>query len=402
MHMIPKKVCDIAIIGGGIAGAAIARDASLRGLSVILFEKNTVGSGTSSKTSRLIHGGIRYLEVAWKSLIRFDVMGAARNFLFVLHSLREARLLEKMAPDLIQRHAILIPVYKSDPHHRMEVYLGAFLYGLLGILTGSKSFPRVLSSASAVLHYLPQLNKEGLQGGVLIFDRLTDDLRLVQKIIASAKKEGANVLEHTEVIGYHNDKKEEIFLIQAKIKGQDTLFGAKKLINASGPWVDQVRECGKERKDNFIQPVAGSHIIVKRLTQTSVLLQAQDSRLLFIISDGEESRIGTTERFNSNPDQVKTTPDEIQYLTQSLLKYFPHMPLGHQDILSTQAGVRPLAFRGHNQNASAISREHEIRVSPSGMINVIGVKLTDHRRAAKEVVDGLTRRKCRTHKVPLS
>jgi glycerol-3-phosphate dehydrogenase len=429
----PKAIFDIAIIGGGIAGAAIARDASLRGAQVIVFEKSTFGSGTSSKSSKLIHGGIRYLELAWNALKRGQVAEGRKNFGFVISALRESTLLEHMAPDLIRPIELVIPIYRNEGQNVWAVYFGAAFYGLLALLTGNRKGPRILMGQSAVLKLIPNLNPKNLAGGVLIWDHITDDKHLVEEIMRSAVSSGAQALEHATVQNYLYDAANQYYEIsveESAKRGQVLdlsqepvpflkederkklrTFKARTLINASGPWVDKIRTKTGEKTDDFLVPVAGSHIMVRRFTDYSVILRAQDNRIFFCINMGPHSRIGTTERVHKDPDTVRPLDEEVEYLLCALERYFPNVKLSPEDILSKDSGIRPLAKPREAKTPHDISREHEIRVGPTGVIHVLGVKLTDHRRAAKDVVNRLIpalrkfnpniKTKSLTHQIPL-
>ena len=387
----PKDIYDIAIIGGGIAGAGIARDASLREIRTVLFEAHTFGSGTSSKSSKLIHGGIRYLELAWIAFCRGALEEAWKNFRFVFSSLRECRTLEAIAPDLVKPLELVIPIYHSDRRRPFMVFLGTLLYSALAILSGRGKLPRIFWSKKSILKKLPELNPENLAGGVLIRDHVTDDLALVQATIAAARRKGAVCLEKTKVTGFKYDFDKNLYKIRTEHASSSQFFYSRKLLNASGPWVDKTRELlhDKEYNENLIEPVAGSHITLKKFLPCSALLQAEDGRIFFVINREEEARIGTTEWPCKDPDKVKPREEDVEYLLQSLTKYFPAMKFSRKDILSSDAGVRPLAKPRKNQRSHEISREHEIHVDHSGVIHVLGVKLTDYRRAAEEIVDEL-------------
>ena len=186
-----KTVYDLAVIGGGIAGAAIARDAALRGIRVVLFEKNTFGSGTSSKSSRLIHGGIRYLEIAWDALKTGRLSEAWKNFCFVFSALKECRILQKIAPGLIRPIPILIPIYKEDPRGRWSIFAGALLYSALAALSGEWKPVKIFLNPSDIAKELPGLKTTGLLGGTRIWDRTVDDRALVRATMASAARHGA-------------------------------------------------------------------------------------------------------------------------------------------------------------------------------------------------------------------
>jgi len=380
-------VFDVAIIGGGIAGAGIARDATLRGLKVVLLEKNTFGSGTSSKSSKLIHGGIRYLELAWLALKKGSVFEAWKNFHFVLSALKESAILEKIAGDLVKPIELVVPIYQSPSRNIWSVYFGALLYGLLAFLSGNRRLPRILWGQKAVLKLIPNLNPKDLAGGVIIWDHWTDDKRLVNKTIESARRSGAQAFEHAFVKSYQYDEQDQIYTAAVELNGQTRSFFTRKLINAAGPWIDKVRDSAHEKKGDFILPVAGSHITLKRFTDYSVILEAGDKRLFFVINHDDYARVGTTERVCKNPDTLKPTEHEVEYLLCALERYFPRMNIKSEDVISKDAGIRPLAKPNETQSPHAISREHEIRTGPTGVLHVLGVKLTDHRRAAEEVVN---------------
>ena len=378
---------DLAIIGGGIAGAGIARDSALRGIKTVLFEKNTFGSGTSSKSSKLIHGGIRYLEIAWKEALRGDFGSAWKNFIFVFQSLRESRILARIAPGIVKPIALLVPLYKGSGQNIFTTALGALFYAFLGLITGKGKLPQIFWNAKDVLKMEPDLKAEGLEGAVVVWDHTTDDRQLVQQTINSAIKNGAAAYENAAVISYAWHAEKNTFSIQLQREGRPETFWARKLVNAAGPWIDKVRKSGGAREEDYIYPVAGSHIEIPDFTQNSLILQAQDNRIFFVIRRGEKARVGTTERFEPDPDRAEPAPEEIDYLLGQLRFYFPGRSFDKKNILSADAGIRPLVRPAHAKNAHDISREHEIRIDSAGVIHVPGVKLTDHRRAAEETVD---------------
>ena len=406
-----SEIYDLGIIGGGICGAAIARDASLRGVRVVLFEKKEFGSGTSGKSSKLIHGGIRYLELAWKALKRGDFREAWKNLRFVFLSLRESRILRKIAPSLVKPLPMIVPIYRSDGRKPWMVYGGTFLYFLLSFLAGKTMVPKVYMGKKKILAALPGLNPDRLLGGVRIREHWVDDKLLVEATIESAKKNGARCFEHTAVTGYEHDERSNTFLVRLTDATGEHDVRVRKLINASGPWVDKTRALGGEKGKDFILPVAGSHITLPAFLPCSTLLQAKDGRFFFVILNGDRARVGTTERLVQRLDLVNPTEEEVDYLLTSLTRYFPGKHFTPSDILEQDMGVRPLPAAAPARDPNEISREHEIRVSPSGCIHMIGVKLTDHRRAAQEVMDRLVplllpvnqklRKKSLTHRLPL-
>ncbi|MDA9101311.1 FAD-dependent oxidoreductase [Omnitrophica bacterium] len=379
----------LAVIGGGIAGAGIARDAAMRGIRVVLFEKNTFGSGTSSKSSKLIHGGIRYLELAWNALKQFQLKEFFRNLRFVSESLKESYYLEQMAPDLVQPICLCIPVYKNRGRSFPAVVFGACFYGFLARLAKAKKGPEILGSSEAVLKRIPQLRKENLRGAVMIWDHISDDRKLVIQTMQSAIRHGATAFEKCPVESYRYLEDRNLYEIKTSHNGQARLFYAHKLINASGPWVDKVRQSANEKTKDYILPVAGSHITLEAFTEHSVILQARDNRVFFVIQFGGRARVGTTEWIHRDPDCISPREEDIQYLTDSLTYYFPEVSFDSKKILSSDCGIRPLAKPQKSLSPTEISREHEVRIGPSGVLHVLGVKLTDHRRAAEQIIDSL-------------
>ncbi len=354
---------DVAVIGGGIAGAAIAGEAASRGLQVLLLEKNEFG-----------------FKESWK------------NFSFVFSSIRESQILRKTHPDLIEPHPILLPIYRSSPRRRWLIFLGTALYGIMAFGAGNRRFPRFLLSPEKVLRQTPSLRKEGLLGGVVLWENLTDDRALVNRIIQSAVEKGATALSHALVLHYCYDNAGKVYRIRTTTEGTEKVFEARQLVNATGPWVDQTRRRVSQARDAFVLPIAGAHIELKQFTPYSCLLQAEDHRFFFVINIHGVSRVGTTEREWADPDHVEPTDEEITYLINSLKYYFPSIAFSTNQIIRSDAGVRPLARPAKQSKANQVSREHAIFQTGDGVYHVVGVKLTDHRRAAIEVVNSTERK----------
>ena len=375
-------VYDIAIIGGGIAGAGIALEASRKNLKVILFEKSTFGSGTSSKSSKLIHGGLRYLETAWSALLKLNLFEFWKNLRFVFLALHETHILARAWPDLIHDIELFMPIYKNQGRSRFAAFFGTWIYGFLSLLGGGKHKTCILGSAEAALKMEPSLEKEGLIGAVLVWDHTTDDLALVRRIIQTAQSLGAKAMEHSPVTSYLYDSVKKIFTV--KVSG--TVYYAKHIINAGGAWADQIRSSATHEPSEMIVPVAGAHIQAPIFSRNSCILQAPDNRIFFIINRGGQARIGTTERIEKNPDHVAATKEEVDYLLAGVRTFFPDTAPSKEKIISTDAGIRPLAKPARTTAPEKISREHEFIKDKNGAIHVLGVKLTDHRRAARELL----------------
>ncbi len=373
------EIFDVAVIGGGIAGAAVAREAALQKKRVILFEKNTFGSGTSSKSSKLIHGGLRYLEIAWDALLRGRFGEFWKNFKFVFHALAECRALSTELPELVTPLPLVIPIYQGDRRGRFVVFSGVFLYFLLALFSGKAKWPRFFWTQKSALQVLPDLEPRGLVGGVLIWDHLTDDQALVQKTIAIARQNGATCFEQTLVARNIFLKDKNCFEIEIQREGTTQIIYSKKIVDASGAWMGS----------SYVLPIAGSHLNFKKFIPVSTILQARDGRIFFGINFKDFTRVGTTEWPCKTPDEVTVPETDIAYLLESLQRYFPSKQLKRSDIVSMDAGIRPLALYGDPKNPTALSREHEIRIDAEGILHLVGVKLTDHRRAARETLDQL-------------
>lgn len=394
MNRLSKPIYDVLIIGGGIAGAGLAREASLQGASVALFEKKYFGNGASHASSKLIHGGIRYLETSWDCLHKGDFQGARKNLRFVFTSLRECRRLEKIAPQLIHHIPITIPVYRNAKRSVFTLYMGCLLYWLLGLLGGNSKFPRIHLGAKSVLKHFPSLNKEGLAGAITIHERLTDDIELVRKTLNSASKHGAHLFENTQIIQWRYNSQTKIYQVDAlDAVRQIHTFQTRQIVNATGAWIDQVRDKNQHRNHlPLIEPIAGCHIHIRPFLKESMLLEAEDGRLFFCIHRGDHLRVGTTEVRCDKPDNVTASEAEIQYLLKALNTYFPDEHFDESSILHQDAGIRPLAMPKNTTSADRISREHQLILDGDGLMNMVGVKLTDHRRAAEECFDVLRKR----------
>lgn len=371
-----STVFDLVIIGGGINGAAIARDASLRGLSVCLLEKGDFGSGASSKTSKMAHGGLRYLEHFHLSLVR--------------ESLKERGLLFKNAPHLARPLPFLIPIYENSPHYTLTVRLGLFLYDLMG---GSKTVPRHSKvGREGVLKLFPGLAAQGLKGGCLYYDGQMSDTRLLIENVLSAERAGASI---------HNYTYAGRFLVQnGTVRGVscvDSITGnvfevhGRVIVDATGAWSGRIGGAGRPDEAKYLAPTKGVHLVVPQVNGgTALLLNApQDGRVFFVLPWGNESLIGTTDTFYSgDPDDVRVTREDIRYLLDAYNAFFPENKIDEGTVLSSFAGLRPLSAAGKKGvQPSEIGRESMIRTTAEGVITVSGGKYTTHRLVAEKVVD---------------
>jgi len=367
---------DVVIIGAGINGAGIARDAAMRGLKVLLIEKGEVGQGTTVASTRLIHGGLRYLE-------HFE-------FGLVHESLREREILLRIAPHLVRPLAITIPIYKQSRRGRLTIRAGMVLYDLL---SWGKSLPRHrMLSRAETLKQLPGLNPEGLAGSALYYDAQVEfPERLVMENVLSARKFGAEVVTHTRVTN--------LAVAGGKVSGVEVEDGhtrcteAAVVINAAGPWIDLVLERVAVKSPKLIGGTKGSHIVVPTFPgapANAIYLEARsDGRPLFIIPWNRLYLIGTTDvRFEGDPDEVRCEPWEIDYLLSETNLALPAAHLTRDNIVDTYSGVRPLPVT-HDKDEQSITRRHFIRQHPQlpNLLSIVGGKLTTYRSLAEECVD---------------
>ena len=374
---------DVAIIGAGINGAGIARDAAMRGLKVLLVDKNDIGSGTSSASTRLIHGGLRYLEHFEFGLVR--------------ESLREREILFKIAPHLVRVLPLTIPIYQQNRRGPLTIRAGMIAYDLL---SWRKALPRHrMMPRDETLRQFHGLNPEGLRGSAYYFDaRVEFAERLVLENVLAARALGAEVLTHTRVtnIVAANETVSGIEFVSED--GQRQLAPARVIVNAAGPWVDQLLEGAASISRKLIGGTKGSHIVVPFFPgapDTSIYLEARsDQRPFFIIPWNGNYLIGTTDvRFENDPDEVRCERWEIDYLISETNIAFPQAQLTRNDVLYSYSGVRPLAATGDGDEES-ITRRHFIRQHPRlhNLMSIVGGKLTTYRSLAEECVDQIFRK----------
>ncbi|HYA85562.1 MAG TPA: glycerol-3-phosphate dehydrogenase/oxidase [Nitrospirota bacterium] len=387
------QVFDIIIIGGGITGAGVARDAALRGLKCLLLEKGDYASGVTSKSTRLIHGGLRYLA-------NFEID-------LVSESLKERAILRRQAPYLIHPIPILIPIYKDDPHGRAVISIGIHLYNLL---SHDKDIPHYFTSnREKTLGFEPRLNQEGLTGSALFYDhQILIPERLVIENVISAKMAGAKLLNYVKAEKIEETNERVVVMAMDTLSGTRYTYHSKVLINAAGPWIDTVRKAGNIDQRKIIYPTKGIHLVMPKLSDQALFVASRDERMFFIIPFGGYSLIGTTDtKYDGDLDEVHADRDDIDYLLTESKRVLPQLNITREAILYTYAGIRPLAFSGRSE--SKISRKHRIiKEGRSGrIITIAGGKLTTYRNMAKDVIDAACdalgiRAECATDRKPLA
>lgn len=396
----PDFAFDLIVIGGGINGAGIARDAAGRGIRTCLLEQGDICNGTTRWSSRLIHGGLRYLEHAELGL--------------VYESLHEREALLRIAPHLVRPLRLVIPIYRGARRGRLIIALGMWLYDLLSI---RKSLPRhEMLNADEALQTLPFLKPDGLRGAASYFDaQVVYAERLVVENILSAREAGAHIHTYSRVDRVLTEGRNVTGVRYTDLRSdRQHELTARVVVNASGPWVDIVLEKLGKPQPKLMGGTKGTHIIVPGFPgqpKVACYLEAEsDGRPFFIIPWNGMMLIGTTDiRYSGNPGEVKAGADEITYLLDETNRVYPNAGLERTSIHYCYTGVRPLPKKTRGAEGD-ITRRHIIkhhRRIAKGLYSVIGGKLTTYRHLAEEVTDRVARRiklrgaKCRTASDPL-
>ncbi len=384
IERLKSQEFDLIVIGGGITGAGIARDAAMRGLSVAVIEARDFASGTSSKSSKLLHGGIRYLEQFQMHLV-FEASHERR-----LHS-------DFLAPHLAHPVPFLIPVYPWSPRAFFTVAFGVYLYDALALFRNHGT--RVLGKDKA-LQEEPRLESRGLKGGAVYHDVVMDDARLALENIHSAAFHGATVCNYLVARGFDKDGTGRIRGLwvkdMAEKSSHDFLVRGKSYVNASGPWSDYIRRLDNPDAELRLRPTKGVHILLPNeclgKTHAFVLTAKRDNRVFFSIPWYGRTLVGTTDTdYNPNVDgslnDIRAFQNEVDYIMEGVHRTFPGAQVTDKDIISTFAGLRPLVAPEGEVSPSAVSREHLIWQEPSGLITIAGGKYTTYRVMAAQTVD---------------
>jgi glycerol-3-phosphate dehydrogenase len=370
---------DLVILGGGITGAGIARDAALRGISVALFEKGDFGSGTSSKSSKLIHGGLRYLEHGEIGL--------------VFESVSERRVQTRVAPHLVRPLPFLVPIYKDTKPGLEVMNLGLWIYDSLALFRAPRMH-KTVRGAKAAGAVEPCLRTDGLRGVIEYYDCATDDARLVLENILDASALGADCRNYTEVTGLERDDRGRVVAVTTRdvLTGATDRVACRAVIVAAGAWTDEVTRrfaipVGRE----LLRRTKGVHVVIPHerlpLARAITMISPVDGRVMFAIPWRERTVLGTTDTdFTGSADDVHADAADVEYLCASANGYFPRADLTPADVIATWAGLRPLIRAEDGGAESDVSREHEIFVRDDGLVIIAGGKLTTYRRMAAQAV----------------
>ena len=368
-----EEVWDLAVVGGGIVGAGIARDAAMRGMRTVLVEKGDFASGTSGKTSRLVHGGLRYLARGKIGLVR--------------QAVRERDLLLEQAPALVRPLAFTLPAYRGKGSGPLALRFGLWMYDRL---SRRNALPRREWVPPEAAHARePGLSEKGLRGAGIYHDARTEDARLVLAVVRDAAAKGAVVANYAEVTGLRRtDGRITGAVVRDRMGQTDFEIRAQTVVNATGVWLDGLRL----GSGGTIRATKGVHVFLPRDRVGNrgavTLTSPRDGRVLFVLPWGDLTLVGTTDTdYAGDPDRVLPAADDVAYLLESVNEAFPGARAGPADVVSLYAGLRPLIAAGGREKESDISRAHEIFRDPDGLISVAGGKLTTQRAMAEETVD---------------
>ncbi|MFA9556571.1 glycerol-3-phosphate dehydrogenase/oxidase [Evansella sp. AB-rgal1] len=366
---------DVLIIGGGITGAGIAMDASSRGLETALVEMQDFAAGTSSRSTKLVHGGLRYLKKLEIKLV--SQVGKERAIVY------------ENGPHVTVPEWMLLPIQKGGTFGRLSTSLGLRMYDMLARV--NKEERRRMLSVSETLKKEPLLKSDGLKGSGFYVEYRTDDARLTVEVIKAAVQYGTKAVNYSKVeqLLYENGK-----VVGAKVRDtlSDLIYSiyATKVINATGPWIDTIREQDRSKSGKELRLSKGVHLVIDKSRfplSHAVYFDTPDGRMVFAIPRGEKAYVGTTDTFyNGNITSPRMTEDDIEYITGAVNDMFPEVKLTPHDVESSWAGLRPLILE-EGKDPSEISRKDEIWQSHSGLITIAGGKLTGYRKMAETVVD---------------
>lgn len=384
-----KTAYDLVVIGGGITGAGIALDASSRGMKVLLLEKGDFASGTSSKSTKLIHGGLRYLK-------QFD-------FWLVKEVGSERAIVHKLAPHLVLPEKMLLPLIEGGSYGKWLTSIGLKVYDILAQVSGDDK--RQMLEKKEAMKLEPLLPKKILNGAGYYAEYRTDDARLTLENLKTSLQFGTEIFNYTKVTDFiYEDEKVAGVKFTDEVFGEEYNVSSKYVINAAGPWVDELRSVNQSKKGKRLHLTKGVHLVFpkeKLPVKQSVYFDIPDGRMMFAIPRGKVTYIGTTDtNYNSDKDHVTTELADAIYLISAVNNMFPNIELELDDIISSWAGLRPLIHE-EGKSASELSRKDEIFTSETGLVSIAGGKLTGYRKMAERTVNRIAKKMEEDHEVKL-
>ncbi len=369
---------DLIVIGGGITGSGIALDAASRGLKTMLIEKKDFASGTSSKSTKLIHGGLRYLKQFEIALVR--EVG------------RERAIVHRLAPQLVKSEKMLLPMIKDGTFGKVATSVGLMVYDVLAGV--EKADQRKMLSKEETLAIEPLLDESILEGGGIYAEYRTDDARLTVEVLKTAVAHGADAINYVEGSDFIYDGAKVIGMkCKDRLTDEEFEVSSKYVVSAAGPWVDTLRKKNHSFKGKKLHLTKGVHIVVphKRLpVRHSLYFDVPDGRMIFAIPRDKVTYIGTTDTdYNGDINDVRSNVEDVEYLLDATNNTFPTVNLTIADVESSWAGLRPL-IEEEGKSASELSRKDEIFLSDTGLISIAGGKLTGYRKMAERILDLLS------------
>ncbi len=377
---VAKEHFDIVVIGGGITGGGIALDAASRGLKVLLLEKGDFASGTSSKSTKLIHGGLRYLK-------QFD-------FWLVKEVGSERAIVHKLAPHLVLPEKMLLPLIEGGSYGKWLTSVGLKVYDILAQVSGDDK--RQMLEKKEAMALEPLLPKKMVKGAGYYAEYRTDDARLTLENIKTSLQYGAEALNYAEVTNFiYKENRVKGVVVKDHFSGDEFSVNANYVVSAAGPWVDELRSINNSKKGKRLHLTKGVHLVFphhKLPVKQSVYFDVPDGRMIFAIPRGKITYVGTTDtNYNLDKDMVETDIADAIYLIAAVNNMFPSINLGMEDIESSWAGLRPLIHE-EGKSASELSRKDEIFTSETGLLSIAGGKLTGYRIMAERIVNRIAKK----------
>lgn len=399
-QQMTKEQYDLLIIGGGITGAGTVLDAASRGMKVALFEMQDFAAGTSSRSTKLVHGGLRYLKQLKVKMVA--EVGKERAIVY------------ENGPHVTTPEWMLLPIYKGGTFGKFSTSIGLRIYDYLAGV--KKAERRKMLRATETLQKVPFIKEDGLKGAGYYVEYRTDDARLTIEVLKEAVKFKANAVNYAKVKELLYEKEKVIgAVIEDMVSNKIYKVYAKKVVNATGPWGDQLREVDHSKDGKHLQHTKGVHLVFDQSIfplKQAVYFDTPDGRMVFAIPRNNKTYVGTTDTiYHDDLSHPRMTIEDRDYMIHVIHHMFPHLTITENDVESSWAGIRPLIYE-NRKDPSDISRKDEIWTSPSGLITIAGGKLTGYRKMAEQIVDLVKDRlkeegekdfgSCKTKKLPIS
>ncbi|MGJ7922309.1 glycerol-3-phosphate dehydrogenase/oxidase [Neobacillus sp. LXY-4] len=397
IEKLTNESFDLLVLGGGITGAGIALDAAARGMKVAIVDMQDFSAGTSSRSTKLVHGGLRYLK-------QFEVKMVAEVG-------KERAVVYENGPHVTTPEWMLLPIHKGGTFGMFTTSIGIMVYDFLAGV--KKKERRTMLDANQALNREPLLKKQGLKGGAVYVEYRTDDARLTIEVLKAAIEKGAVGLNYAKADGlFYENGKVAGAIIRNELNGTNFTIRAKEVVNATGPWVDFIREKDNSKKGKQLKLSKGSHIVIDQSRfplKQAVYFDTPDGRMVFAIPRDGKAYVGTTDTFyDEDATHPGMTESDRTYILDAIKYMFPDVNVTEADVESSWAGLRPLIYE-EGKDPSEISRKDEIWISDSGLITIAGGKLTGYRKMAEMVVDTVAKklankvfRSCETRVLPMS